>query len=63
MGRPGGGDGAHNTTELAFRSLNKAFAMVRPCLEAGDPQLVLVWTQLLALCIYFHRPSILDQLL
>lgn len=52
-----------NTTRLAFQSLNDAFGMIRPCLTAHDPQLVLILTQLLALCVYFRRPEIMALLL
>lgn len=55
--------GTQNPTRFAFQFLDDAFSMIRPCLTAHDPQLVLILTQLLALCVYFRRPEIMALLL
>lgn len=49
-------------TRLALQNLDDAFASIRACLTANDPQFVLVLTQLLSLCLWSGHPEILGML-
>lgn len=47
---------------VAFKSLDGAFDLIRPCLLDRDPQFVVVLVQIMSLCIWFKKPDIMQML-
>lgn len=47
---------------VAFRSLDGAFDLVRPCLLDRDPQFIVVFLQIMSLCLWFKKPEIMQML-
>lgn len=47
---------------VAFKSLDSAFDLIRPCLVDRDPQFVVVLMQIMSLCIWFNKPDIMQML-
>lgn len=47
---------------VAFKSLDGAFDLVRPCLLDRDPQFIVVFLQIMSLCLWFKKPEIMQML-
>lgn len=48
---------------VAFMSLDGAFDLIRPCLLDHDPQFLVVFLQIMALCLWFNRPELMQIIL
>lgn len=48
---------------VAFMSLDGAFDLIRPCLLDHDPQFLVVFLQIMSLCLWFDRPEIMHIIL
>lgn len=48
--------------KVAFKSLDGAFDLIRPCLLDRDPQFIVVFMQIMSLCIWFKKPDIMQML-
>lgn len=48
---------------VAFMSLDGAFDLIRPCLLDHDPQFLVVFLQIMSLCLWFNRPEIMHTIL
>lgn len=48
---------------VAFMSLDGAFDLIRPCLLDHDPQFLVVFLQIMSLCLWFDRPEIMQIIL
>ncbi|KUI59710.1 hypothetical protein VP1G_06938 [Cytospora mali] len=47
---------------VAFKSLDGAFDLIRPCLLDRDPQFIVVFLQIMSLCLWFKKPEIMQML-
>lgn len=47
---------------VAFKALDGAFDLIRPCLLDRDPQFIVVLMQIMSLCIWFKKPDIMQML-
>lgn len=48
---------------VAFMSLDGAFDLIQPCLMDHDPQFLVVFLQIMSLCLWFNRPEIMQIIL
>lgn len=48
--------------KVAFKSLDGAFDLIRPGLLDKDPQFVVVFMQIMSLCLWFKKPDIMQIL-
>lgn len=48
--------------KVAFKSLDGAFDLIRPCLLDRDPQFIVVFMQIMSLCLWFKKPDIMQML-
>lgn len=48
---------------VAFMSLDGAFDLIQPCLMDHDPQFLVVFLQIMSLCLWFNRPEIMHIIL
>lgn len=48
---------------VAFKSLDGAFDLIQPCLLDHDPQFLVVFLQIMSLCLWFDRPELMQIIL